>query len=118
MGSFPPSVLVVGSLNVDYIASVHSLPTSGQTVAASGLIPRFGGKGANQAIAAARQGAKVRMIGCLGADDEGRAYRKRLLREGINVSGISETDRALTGTALIAVDRSGENVIIVAAGAN
>lgn len=118
MRSFPPSVLVVGSLNVDYIASVRALPASGQTVAASGLIRRFGGKGANQAIAAARQGAKVRIIGCIGADHEGRAYRKRLEREGINVSGIRETGRALTGTALIAVDRKGENVIIVAAGAN
>ncbi len=57
MGSFPPKVVVVGSLNVDYIASVQRLPSPGQTIAASKLIRRFGGKGANQAIAAARQGA-------------------------------------------------------------
>jgi hypothetical protein len=56
-----PTVLVVGSLNIDYIASVAQLPSTGQTVAASALIRRFGGKGANQAIAAARQGARVRM---------------------------------------------------------
>jgi ribokinase len=113
-----PTVLVVGSLNIDYIASVAQLPSTGQTVAASALIRRFGGKGANQAIAAARQGARVRMVGCLGADDEGRAYRKRLKSEGIDRSGILQTKKALTGTALIAVDKRGENIIVVAPGAN
>jgi len=111
-------VVVVGSLNMDYIAAVEHLPAAGETVPAAGLVRRFGGKGANQAIAAARQGARVGMIGCVGADDAGRAYRQRLRAESIDVTGITATDRALTGTALIAVDEAAENSIIVAAGAN
>ena len=111
-------VVVVGSLNMDYIAAVEHLPAAGETVPAAGLVRRFGGKGANQAIAAARQGARVGIIGCVGADDAGRAYRQRLRAESIDVTGITATDRALTGTALIAVDEAAENSIIVAAGAN
>src|SRR5512138_41276 len=103
-----PSVLVVGSLNIDYIASVPRFPAAGETVAATGLIQRFGGKGANQAIAAARQGARVSMLGCVGDDDNGRAYRDRLCQEGINAAGVCTTKKALTGTALIAVDTHGE----------
>jgi ribokinase len=111
-------VVVVGSLNIDYIASVKRLPAAGETVAATGLVQRFGGKGANQAVAAARQGAKVSMIGCVGADDAGRAYCQRLRAEGIDANGVAATRRALTGTALIAVDQAAENSIIVAAAAN
>ena len=118
MGAFPPKILVVGSLNVDYIASVQRLPSPGQTIAASNLIRRFGGKGANQAIAAARQGAKVRLIGCLGDDPDGSDYLDRLRHESINVAGISRVASQRTGTALISVDEHGENAIIVAAGAN
>ncbi len=118
MPASPPKVAVVGSLNVDYIAAVERLPRPGETVPASGLLRRFGGKGANQAVAAARQGARVTMVGCVGTDDEGRAYRQRLRHERIDVRGISGTGRALTGTALIAVDRSAENIIVVAPGAN
>ena len=83
-----PGIIVVGSLDIDYIASVEHLPVPGETVPAQDLIQRFGGKGANQAVAAARQGAKVSMIGCVGADDNGRAYRRRLVAEGINVRGL------------------------------
>jgi ribokinase len=111
-------VVVVGSLNIDYIAAVEHLPVAGETVLATGLVRRFGGKGANQAVAAARQGASVGMIGCVGADDAGRAYCQRLRAEGISVTGVTATNRALTGTALIAVDKAAENSIIVAAGAN
>jgi ribokinase len=111
-------VVVVGSLNVDYVAAVERLPAAGETVAATGLVQWFGGKGANQAVAAARQGARVGMIGCVGADDAGRAYCQRLRAEGIDVTGITVSKRALTGTALIAVDKAAENSIIVAAGAN
>src|SRR5262249_28645738 len=118
MRNRPQPLLVVGSLNIDYIASVSSLPAPGETVTASGLVQRFGGKGAHQAVAAARQGGRVRMIGCVGNDDDGLAYRRRLKNEGIDVRGIIFTTRALTGTALIAVERQGENTIIVAAGAN
>jgi len=118
MRSRSQPLLVVGSLNMDYIASVSSLPAPGETVAASGLVRRFGGKGANQAVAAARQGGRVRMIGCVGKDDDGLAYRRCLKDEGIDVRGIIFIKRALTGTALIAVEDNGENTIIVAAGAN
>jgi ribokinase len=118
MAKVQAPLLVVGSLNIDYIASVSTLPRPGETVTATGLLRRFGGKGANQAIAAARLGGRVRMIGCVGDDDDGRAYRKRLKAEGVDVRGIMVTSRELTGTALIAVDSKGENTIIVAAGAN
>src|SRR5215831_10732014 len=111
-------VVVAGSLNVDYIATVSRLPVAGETVPATGLVRRFGGKGANQAVAAARQGAAVDMIGCLGIDSEGSSYVERLRAEGIGVNGISTTSKALTGTALIAVDRTAENIIVVASGAN
>jgi ribokinase len=118
MSPLAPRVVVVGSLNLDYIASVDRLPAPGETVAASALIKRFGGKGANQAVAAARQGARVCLIGCVGEDDDGRAYRRRLKSEGIDLSGISRSPKAPTGTALIAVDGKAENMIIVAPGAN
>jgi ribokinase len=111
-------VVVVGSLNIDYIARVKHLPAAGETVPATGLMRRFGGKGANQAVAAARQAARVSMIGCVGTDDTGRAYCQRLRCEGIDVKGVITTKRALTGTALIAVDSAAENSIIVAAAAN
>ncbi|HWX22738.1 MAG TPA: ribokinase [Candidatus Binatia bacterium] len=113
-----PRVVVVGSLNLDFIATVERLPTAGETVPAMGLLTRFGGKGANQAVAAARQGASVSLLGCVGSDDAGHAYRRRLRTEGINVTGILTSKGTLTGTALIAVARSAENTIVVAAGAN
>jgi ribokinase len=113
-----PRIVVVGSLNIDYIASVERLPRPGETVAAAGLRQSFGGKGANQAVAAARQGASVAMIGCVGVDDGGRRYCNRLHAERIDTAAISMTSTALTGTALIAVDSLAENMIVVAAGAN
>jgi ribokinase len=116
--SVNPDVVVVGSLNLDYIAGVERLPAAGETVIADSLILRFGGKGANQAVAAARQGSRVAMIGCLGADSHGKAYLKRLREEHIATAGIYSTQQTLTGTALIAVDRNAENTIVVAPGAN
>ena len=118
MTSQKPKVAVVGSLNLDYIAGVEHLPVPGETVAAYSVIRRFGGKGANQAVAAARQGASVALIGCVSADKDGETYREHLRLEGIDTKGISLTSKALTGTALIAVDRQAENTIIVGAGAN
>jgi ribokinase len=111
-------VAVAGSLNIDYLAAVQRLPKPGETVPSKELLRRFGGKGANQAIAAARQGSSVRMMGCLGSDDDGAAYLRHLRSERIDVRGISRSENSLTGTALIAVEDSGENTIIVAAGAN
>jgi ribokinase len=111
-------VVVVGSLNIDYIASVERLPVPGQTVTAGRLVRRFGGKGANQAVAAARQGTWVSLIGAIGDDENGKSYLKRLREEGIAAGGIVTKAGSLTGTALIAVERSAENVIIVAPEAN
>ena len=113
-----PAIAVVGSLNIDLVASVARLPLPGETVAATGLQKFFGGKGANQAIAAARAGAAVRMIGCLGGDADGEGYRARLERYGVATSGVDVAQRSLTGTALIGVADSAENLIMVAPGAN
>jgi len=104
-------------MNVDLIASVKRLPAVGETVSASSLEKRFGGKGANQALAAARHGAQVTLIGCLGDDPDGRDYRNHLRREGINCSAVN-TVKGGTGNAFIAVDAKGENQIIVIPGAN
>lgn len=113
-----PHVVVVGSLNIDYIASVERLPAPGQTVTAGRLVRRFGGKGANQAVAAARQGARVSFIGSIGDDENGKSYLKRLRQERIAIGGIVTKKESLTGTALIAVEESAENVIIVAPESN
>ena len=94
----------MGSLNVDLIASVAKLPHPGETVASTGVTKLFGGKGANQAIAAARQGVAVNFIGCVGGDPEGRAYQQRLKSEGISTTGVATRKDALTGTAIIGVD--------------
>jgi ribokinase len=109
---------VIGSLNVDLIAGVGHLPAPGQTVAAATLDKRLGGKGANQAVAAARQGARVTLIGCVGDDPDGRSYLDHLRREGVSVHGVKTSRNTNTGTALIAVDAIGENQIIVYPGAN
>ncbi|MER9892426.1 ribokinase [Mesorhizobium sp. M0119] len=110
-------IVVIGSINLDLIASVDRLPGPGETVRGSGFATAPGGKGANQALAAARAGAKVRMVGAVGKDsfaNDGLA----LLRDGkIDLSGVGETF-ASTGTALIMVGADGENVIAVVPGAN
>lgn len=111
-------VAVVGSLNVDLVADVQRLPRPGETVSAHGLTRRFGGKGANQALAAARQGARVNLVGCVGDDAEGRTYLDQLRREGVNVSTIKTARGATTGAAFITVDAAAENQIIVHPGAN
>lgn len=111
-------VVVVGSLNVDIIATVERLPAAGETVPADGLVRRFGGKGANQALAARRQGAAVSMIGSVGGDADGVAYLERFEQAGIEVFHVHQAPRHPTGTALIAVDAKAENLIVVAPGAN
>lgn len=113
-----PRIVVVGSLNLDHTAHVASLPLPGQTVIAKNVQQRFGGKGANQAIAAARQEASVTMIGCLGSDAAGTAYLAHLLSEGISDTGITTITESASGSAMITVDQHGENQIIVCSGAN
>jgi ribokinase len=112
------SIVVVGSLNIDRFSMVGRLPRPGETVIARQAFTRFGGKGANQAVAAARLGARVAMIGAVGADDSGRAYRRRLEAEGIDTRGLVAKPGVDTGAAAITVEASGENCIIVDPGAN
>ena len=115
MGSM---VVVVGSINVDLVVTVERLPRPGETVS-DGTFARFGGgKGANQAVAAARAGALVQMVGLVGDDDEGRSALDQLQREGVVTDGVVATDLAATGVALIVVDAAGRNQISVAPGAN
>ena len=111
-------VLVVGTLNVDLVWQVAALPRPGQTVLAERTERQFGGKGANQAVAAARLGARVALCGAVGDDADGAAYREHLAREGIDVSQLSVVPGVTTGTAHVYVDRRGENLIVVNQGAN
>jgi ribokinase len=113
-----PRVLVVGSANVDFIVTVPRLPRPGETVSEGTLLVARGGKGANQAVAARRLGAEVRLIACVGEDASGRETREALAAEGIGVEAVSASLTAATGTALIVVDREGRNQIAVAPGAN
>lgn len=111
-------VTVVGSLNIDRIWRVARLPRPGETVRAEETRQEFGGKGANQAVAAARHGASVAMIGALGADADGRLYREHLQREAITTEWVATLAEVATGAAFICVDPRGENQIVVDAGAN
>jgi ribokinase len=113
-----PRVAVVGSANVDYTVALPRLPRPGETVSGGTLLVNHGGKGANQAVAARRLGAEVRMVGCLGNDGPGSDIRRALAAEGIGIDGLTQVDSAATGTALIAVDADGRNQIAVAPGAN
>jgi ribokinase len=109
---------VIGSLNMDISVAVRRLPCPGETVLGSGAGIAPGGKGANQAVAAARLGGAVRMAGCTGDDEFGRTIRAGLAAESVDVSGVRVVPGAATGLALITVDDSGENTITVAPGAN
>ena len=113
-----PSVLVVGSVNVDLVASVPALPGPGETVVGPAVQRHGGGKGANAAVAAARLGARVAMIGAVGDDDLGAGALAELRGEGIDVGRVAVLAGVPTGAALIVVDAAGENQIAVGAGAN
>jgi ribokinase len=110
-------VVVVGSINVDLVVSVPRLPRPGETVLGGEFARHMGGKGANQAVAAARAGARVHMVGAVGRDDYGRESVAALTAEGVDIAGVRTLD-APTGVALIAVAPDGENLIVVAPGAN
>ena len=113
-----PRVLVIGSANVDFTVALSRLPRPGETVSEGTLLVARGGKGANQAVAARRLGAEVRLIGCVGDDASGREVRQALSDEGIGVDALTTATGPATGTALIVVDRDGRNQIAVAPGAN
>jgi ribokinase len=113
----PPSVAVVGSINLDLVAEVQRIPRRGETVTAVGLTKIPGGKGANQAVAAAKLGAEVHFVGRVGDDDYAALARAGLDEAGVRVD-LQIDEELPTGIALILVDHGGENQIVVIPGAN
>jgi ribokinase len=113
-----PQLVVIGSLNADLTVRVESLPGPGQTVIGGAFEETGGGKGANQAVAAARVGAAVALVGAVGADAFGTRLVRELEGEGVDTTGVVELPEASTGVAAIVVDERGENQIAVASGAN
>ncbi len=111
-------ILVTGSSNIDLILKVPRFNHPGETLQAEDLATVFGGKGANQAIAAKQLGAEVALITRLGSDPQGRAYRRYLIQKGLDPTSIFLDPKVPTGMAFIEVDRKGENRIVVAPGAN
>ena len=111
-------VIVVGSVNIDLVVTTDRLPGPGETVTGGRFARYHGGKGGNQAVAAARLGARVAFVGAVGDDAFGQEARSALVGEGIDVSELAVLADTATGVALILVDRAGENIISVASGAN
>jgi ribokinase len=112
-----PSVVVVGSVNMDLVVQIPTLPRRGETVAGGTFTRALGGKGANQAAAAAKLGARVWLVGLTGSDEFGREAREDLEAYGVDIAALSYSSRP-TGVASILVDGSGQNMIAVASGAN
>ncbi len=110
-------IAVFGSLNMDFVVRVERLPAAGETVSGSGFLTLPGGKGANQAYAAAKLGARVRMIGAVGADTLGERLKHNLISVGVDVSLVRNSTEP-SGVALISVDAQGQNTIVVSPGAN
>lgn len=113
----PANVVVIGSLNMDLVTRAPRLPRGGETLIGHSFATVSGGKGANQAVAAARLGAKVAMIGCVGNDDYGVRLRDALLAEHIDCEAVSVVEDS-SGVALIVVDDNSQNAIVIVAGAN
>ncbi|OUL79031.1 ribokinase [Paraburkholderia hospita] len=111
-------VTVVGSLNMDLVARAPRLPQPGETLAGHAFAQVAGGKGGNQAVAAARLGAQVSMLGCVGADANGAQLRAGLEAEGIDCTALETSATAPTGVALIIVDDGSQNAIVIIAGSN
>lgn len=109
---------VVGAVNVDLVVTAARLPGPGETVVGPGMERFGGGKGANAAVAAARVGARVRLVGAVGDDDLGAAALAELAAEGVDTTAVAVLAGHATGVALIVVDAAGENQIAVGAGAN
>jgi ribokinase len=113
----PANVVVIGSLNMDLVTRAPRLPVGGETLIGHSFATVSGGKGANQAVAAARLGAQVAMVGCVGNDDYGVQLRDALLGEQIDCQAVSTVDGS-SGVALIVVDDNSQNAIVIVAGAN
>ena len=111
-------VTIVGSLNVDTTLRIKRMPLPGETLAAEGKSSAAGGKGANQAVSAARSGAQTAFIGEVGKDNSGQMMLDEIKANGIDVAGIRENDQVGTGTASILLDENGQNSILIYGGAN
>lgn len=111
-------VVVIGSVNYDLTSYVNEFPKPNETISSISSAANLGGKGLNQAVAAARMGANVHMIGCIGGGQFGDAAKIHLQSNGVNIDYLVTNPEAMTGTAAIAVDHEGNNTIIVNAGAN
>lgn len=111
-------VTIVGSLNVDTTLRIKRMPLPGETLAAEGKSSAAGGKGANQAVSAARSGAQTAFIGEVGKDNSGQMMLDEMKANGIDVAGIRENDQVSTGTASILLDENGQNSILIYGGAN
>ena len=109
-------ITVVGSVNLDTVADVDQIPRPGETVVARRTTDHHGGKGANQAVAAARLGHPVAFVGAVGTDAAGETLVGGLEREGIDTSGVERVEGS-SGAAFISVDGRGENAIVVSSGA-
>ncbi len=118
MSAGTTGVLVVGSLNADLVVYTDQLPKPGETLRGSSFVISPGGKSANQAVAAARLGASVRLVGAVGADGNGDLLRKSVSEAGIDVSHVRRSEHDATGVALITVDANAENSIVIVPGAN
>ncbi|MBB3209479.1 ribokinase [Rhodopirellula rubra] len=114
----PPNVVVLGSINMDVMIRCATLPTRGQTVSASSSREVCGGKGANQAVAAAKAGGSVRMIGRVGDDAFSQRLITNLVEHRVDSQSVRTTPRCASGLAIVAVEDSGENSILLVAGAN
>ena len=112
------SICVIGSLNTDLVAAVEALPRPGQTLTGRDFRTFPGGKGANQAVALGRLGAPVTMVGKVGDDAYGRAYLEVLAKEGVKADGVAVEPGTASGIAVIEVEASGENSIVIIPGAN
>ncbi|MDH1128572.1 ribokinase [Enterobacter sp. GD03975] len=112
------NLVVLGSINADHILNLETFPTPGETVTGNQYQVAFGGKGANQAVAAGRSGANIAFIACTGDDDTGERVRKQLASDNIDTAPVSVVEGESTGVALIFVNAEGENVIGIHAGAN
>lgn len=113
----PAKVVVIGSMNMDLVTRAPRLPRGGETLIGESFATVHGGKGANQAVAAARLGAQVSMVGCVGRDAYGEELRGALLAEQIDCQAVSTVDDS-SGVALIVVDDNSQNAIVIVAGAN
>ncbi len=113
-----PTIVVLGSINMDLVAITARVPVAGETVVGQRFFTAPGGKGANQAVAVARLGARARMVGRVGRDAFGPVLKAGLEASGVDVSGVAEDAAASSGIAMIIVDAAGQNRIIAVYGAN